>query len=270
MDWSSLRRSQTLSLPERVSVDLERMVLDGSLKPGDKIPPERELGELLGVSRTSVRAALHDLESRGLVDRRPGRGTVVVAASQQGGEASAALAMLTNAGDAQAIAVSRIMEVRAVVEPPIAGLATQRVTERDIAQLRQLVEDMEAETNLEKYADLDRAFHQAISQYTHNPLLAQLTEIIADQLAPSRRGHTRSRRRRNISSADHRRIFEAIAAGDPMRAEEEARAHVERVLLEVLRAKSEGTRQEAAEDSVITNDNNVEHSHIDLSPPFGS
>ncbi len=241
MEWASLRRSETLSVPDRLSVDLERLILDGQLKPGDRLPPERELGELLGVSRVSIRQALHELEGRGLIDRRPGRGTIVVSAASRGGHAGDALSTLLDPTSPGDVELARIMELRAVIEPPIAALAATRVTSRDIAQLRALVEEMEAEVDLERYAVLDRAFHQAISQYTHNPLLAQLTELIATEIAPSRRRALQTPERRLASSAAHRRIFQAIAEHDAPAAEAEARAHVESVLLAALRATSSGT-----------------------------
>lgn len=237
MDWTSLRRSHALSVPERLSVDLERLILEGTLKPGDRLPPERELGEMLGVSRVSIREALHELESRGFIDRKPGRGTIVVSSAQRGGSAGTALSALVDSADPGSVELSRIMEVRAVVEPPIAALATARVTERDLAQLRALVQEMETQEDLERYAELDRAFHQAISQYTHNPLLAQLTELIGDQLAASRRIALQSQERRRSSSAAHRRIYEAIASRDAEAAEAEARAHIDSILIEALRAK---------------------------------
>lgn len=239
MEWSSLRRSPALSVPDRLSVDLERLILEGELQPGDRLPSEPELCALLGVSRVSVRQALHELQGRGLIDRKPGRGTVVLAAAARGGHAGDAIsALLANAGSDGAMELARIMELRAVIEPPIAGLAAARVTPRDVEQLRALVEEMEDETDLERYAELDRAFHQAISVYSHNPLLAQLTELIATEIAPSRRRSVQSPERRHASSAAHRRIFEAIAAHDGEAAEFEARAHVESVLREALRAAS--------------------------------
>jgi GntR family transcriptional repressor for pyruvate dehydrogenase complex len=74
VDWTGLDRV-SLSRSDGIAVDLERMILNGKLKPGDHIPPERELAEMAGVSRASVRDALKDLEMRGLIDRKPGRGT---------------------------------------------------------------------------------------------------------------------------------------------------------------------------------------------------
>ncbi|HEY8589694.1 MAG TPA: FadR/GntR family transcriptional regulator [Naasia sp.] len=238
MDWSTLRRTAALSVPDRLSVDLERLILDGQLRPGDRLPAERELGELLHVSRVSVRQALHELEARGLIDRRPGRGTVVVAPAARGGNAGSAITALLNSTSSGSVELARIMELRAVIEPPIAALAAARVTQRDLEQLRGLVEEMERETDLERYAELDRAFHQAISMYTHNPLLAQLTEVIATEIAPSRRRSLQTPARRATSSAAHRRIFEAIADGDAERAEAEARDHVHSVLQEAVRASA--------------------------------
>ncbi len=79
MDWSDLKRPSPMSIPDRLSVDLERLILDGELAPGERLPSERELAEQLEVSRVSVREALRELESRGMIDRRPGRGTIVLA-----------------------------------------------------------------------------------------------------------------------------------------------------------------------------------------------
>jgi len=98
---------------------------------------------------------------------------------------------------------------------------------RDLAQLRELVEAMEKEDiDKDRYAELDRAFHQAIAQYTHNPLLSLINEQIAQQIAPSRSSRYQTRERRMASSAAHRRIYDAISQGDGDLAEHEAREHV--------------------------------------------
>ena len=237
LDWSALRHGRTLSVPDRLSVDLERLILDGELKPGDRLPSERELGELLGVSRVSIRQALHELEGRRLIDRRPGRGTVVLSTAATGDVGDAISALMTSTSHST-IELARVMELRSVIEPPIAALAATRVTDRDLEQLRLLVEEMEHEDDLGRYTQLDRAFHQAISVYSHNPLLSQLTEVIATQIAPSRRKGLQTAARRRTSTAAHRRIFEAIARRDPAAAETEARAHLETVLQIALHATS--------------------------------
>ena len=62
MDWNDISRATTLSLPDRLSVDIERLILDGKLEPGERLPPERELADHFGVSRVSIREALRELE----------------------------------------------------------------------------------------------------------------------------------------------------------------------------------------------------------------
>ncbi|WP_053387297.1 FadR/GntR family transcriptional regulator [Leucobacter japonicus] len=222
MDWNDIGRATTLSLPDRLSVDIERLILDGKLEPGERLPAERDLAEHFGVSRVSIREALRELENRGLIDRRPGRGTIVLSPGERADVSDGALSRLA----ALKPDLHDIMELRAIVEPPIAGITAARATARDVAQLRELVEAMEVDVTKERYAELDRAFHQAIAQYAHNPLLELINEQIAQQIAPSRASRYQTKARRNASSVAHRRIFEAIAAGDAELAETEARAHV--------------------------------------------
>lgn len=222
MDWTNISRATTLSLPDRLSVDIERLILDGKLAPGDRLPPERELAEHLGVSRVSIREALRELENRGLIDRKPGRGTIVLSPGEQSPMAES-IGTAVNAAEAE---IRDIMELRAILEPPIARLTAGRAKSRDVAQLRELVEAMEKETSNERYAELDRAFHQTIAQYTHNPLLALINEQLAQQIAPSRAKRYQTSERRNASSCAHRLIFEAIEAGNGEAAEQAARDHV--------------------------------------------
>lgn len=232
MDWSTMQKGATLSVPDRLSVDLERLILEGKLVPGARIPSERELAELLKVSRASVRDALRELENRGLIDRKPGRGTIVLSPGETAGQAGNVLGEL---GSLQP-ELQDIMELRAIVEPPIARITAGRATTRDVAQLRELVEAMEGDVSKERYAELDRAFHQAIAQYAHNPLLSYINERIAEQIEPSRAGRYQTKARRVASSAAHRRIFEAIEKGDGELAEREARDHVHGISHEIARA----------------------------------
>lgn len=232
MDWNSFGRADTLSVPDRLSVDLERLILEGRLGAGEKLPSERELAEYLKVSRASIRDALRELENRGLIDRKPGRGTIVLSPGENARLADDVLGQMA----ALKPELHDIMELRAIIEPPIARITAGRATSRDLAQLRELVEEMESDVTKERYAELDRAFHQAIAQYAHNPLLAFINERIAEQIEPSRAGRYQTKARRAASSAAHRRIFEAIEARDGDLAEHEAREHVLAISHEIARA----------------------------------
>lgn len=237
MDWNELTRSRTLSVPDRLSVDLERLILDGKVKPGERFPSERELSELLEVSRVSIRQALRELETRGLIDRKRGRGTIVMPIAAAADHAGEVIGQVLDHLPAEGSQLANIMELRSILEPPIAGITAQRASQRDIAQLDELLTEMEGDVTSERYGELDRTFHQAIAQYTHNPLLAMLNEQISNLIAPSRDTALQTKSRRSGSSAAHRRIYQAIADANPERAEHEAREHVLTVRAEILRAE---------------------------------
>lgn len=240
MDWSNVNRAATLSLPDRLSIEIEKLIMNGELEVGSKLPPERILADSMGVSRVTLRQALHELEVRGLIDRRPGRGTIVLSAadgsSRSGASIAAALA-------SEGRELTNVMELRAIIEPPIAGLTAARATDRDIAQLRDLVEQMSLGVSVETYAELDRTFHQAIAQYTHNPLLSMLTMQIATLIAPSRNANLQTKRRRTNSTEEHKNILRAITARDPEAAESAAVAHIESITEEILYAAENGTTE---------------------------
>ncbi len=212
------------SVADDLVARLRRMIFDGELAPGAKLPPERELQAMLGVSRVSVREALHQLELQGLVDRRPGRGTVVVAPDRSD-RAATLLARLT-AADRDLL---ELMDLRAAIEPPIAARAAARATVADVQELRDLVDEMQRTSTVERVTELDEAFHAAIARATHNPLFSQLLDVIRDWLRATRRTALQSGRRRRESIAAHTRIVAAIAARDADAAAAAMREHIETV-----------------------------------------
>lgn len=231
MDWSRVRQVNSLSLPDRLSVQLEKLIIDGELEAGSKLPAERELAEVLGVSRVSIRQALHELEVRGMIDRAPGRGTTVLSPLQSAQSSGVSISTALDAVDRD---LASIMELRAIIEPPIAALTASRATARDVAQLQDLVDQMSLDVPLERYADLDASFHQAIANYSHNPLLSVLTEQISELIAPSRHSALQTKQRRRNSTVQHQKILDAITQHDPESAEREAAAHLQSVTEEIL------------------------------------
>ena len=251
MDWPHVNRFVTLSLPDRLSIEIEKLIMGGQIEVGAKLPPERVLADSLGVSRVSIRQALHELETRGFIDRRPGRGTIILSATDAANKPGASIA---SAFASESRDITDVMELRAIIEPPIAAITAARATPRDIAQLRDLVDQMSMDVSASRYAELDRSFHQAIAQYTHKPLLSMLTEQIATLVAPSRNLSLQTKQRRRNSTKEHRRILDAIAASDPDAAEASAAAHIESITAEVLRATTQNKSSlvtTAAEREVI-------------------
>src|SRR6266568_6981324 len=120
---------QSLKVFEQVAVQIEERILNGELRAGDRLPTERELAEQFHVSRTAVREALKTLAQKGLVDMRPGRGTLVIDGTTGALGDSLGLVMRLELG---AVGGSdKLIEVREILEVQIAGLAAERATETD-------------------------------------------------------------------------------------------------------------------------------------------
>lgn len=207
VDWSNIR-ARAVQVSDGVSSLLEQMIVDGSIQHEERLPPERELAQRLGVSRTSLREALHELELKGLVDRRPGRGTVVVDPNRE------LTASLLGRMESPERSLREVMDLRAVIEPPIAARAAQRATPRDVEGLRELLKRMESETSVARAAELDVRFHDAIARATHNPLLIKLVALAAELIDESRRRGVLSKRRRERSIAAHGEIVACIEVRD--------------------------------------------------------
>src|SRR5712692_8412544 len=118
---------------EQIAQQIEQRVLSGELHSGDRLPTERELAEQFHASRTAVREAMKTLAQKGLVDMRPGRGTVVIDETSEAMRHS--LGLMIRVG--QAGSESNLVEVREILEPEIAALAAVRATEDHIAALRE-------------------------------------------------------------------------------------------------------------------------------------
>ena len=185
---------------------LEQLIATRQLPPGSLLPAERDLALQLGVSRNSVREAVHELELKRLVDRRSGRGTLVLEPAARGH-------LLDELGGIDRD-LAEIMDFRLAIEPPIAALAAERATTGSVTRVGRLLDEMAAETDQARMAELDYSFHAAVARATHNRLLVRLHEVSSEWLRKSRRQALQSRRRQAASLAGHRRIFEAIRDGN--------------------------------------------------------
>jgi GntR family transcriptional repressor for pyruvate dehydrogenase complex len=224
IDWTVVAVRPS-SLPDGLAASLERMIADGTLVVGARIPPERDLALQMGVSRASVRSALRDLELKGLIDRRPGRGTVVADRSTVLREAGSLLGHLGRSDRD----LMEVMDLRATIEPPIAARAAVRATAADIKGLYEIIDATASSRSLKEFAELDEAFHRQLSRCTHNPLLERLMATTAGWIGPSRSSALLNRARAAASLAAHREIAEAVAARDPEAAAEAMADHIEQV-----------------------------------------
>ncbi len=218
---------------------LERVLVGRQLQPGERLPPERELAAQLGVSRASVREAMHELLLKGLVERRPGRGTVVTDADG-GGRGDALLGVM----GPESRDLRSILDFREAIEPPIASRAAIRATPADIANLSALLSEMERAASRE-YAPLDQRFHHLVAHATHNPLLWRLVDVTSEWMTSIRQDALQSTKRRATSLAGHRAILDAIVRHDADAAASATVGHIREIgsiVADASASRSHGTR----------------------------
>lgn len=202
-DFKAIKRRR---LYQDIVGQIQGFIQEGVLKPGDRLPAERELAERLQVSRSSLREAMRALELQGLVMSRPGAGTFVSSDSLDTLNAMIA-ASLTEARDD----LNNVFEVRHLLEPQIAALAAERATREDAQRMADALDQQESQlTRGETGVEGDTAFHFAMVQATHNWALVQVMSTISDILRQSRDQSLQIPGRPQRSLASHRQMLDMI------------------------------------------------------------
>ncbi len=240
-------------IPARPTADIvagqiEKLVLEGVLHPGDRLPGERDLAARLAVSRPVLRDALKSLETRGLIESRHGGGTYVAAIE---GTLFAGPLVDLIAGSQKA--GGDYLEFRREVEATAAAMAAERATEADRTILSRIFEAMalaHGEADFRREAALDVEFHQAIGEASHNIVMIHVLRacyrLLADGVFYNRSrlyGHAGSR---DALLAQHRALLEAILAGNGEAARTAARAHIAYVEASLTASVAAGARAEVA------------------------
>jgi GntR family transcriptional repressor for pyruvate dehydrogenase complex len=213
-------------ISSQIADQIRASILSGDFSPGDKLPPERELAELFGVSRPSVREALNVLSSAGLVMSNQGGGTVVLSLVE-----TASANPLSGLIRMQQDRALDVIEVRKCMESWTAYYAAQRALPEDIRRMGSIISGMEQNLeNLQPSDDLDANFHIVIARATHNIVWLHLMQNIFDAMKEFQQTVWRAV---YITSEDHhmlykhhRAIFEAIEAGAAETAHETMMAHL--------------------------------------------
>jgi GntR family transcriptional repressor for pyruvate dehydrogenase complex len=199
-------------LSDQVAAQLQQLVISNTLRTGEKLPSERELCELLGVSRTVVREAVRSLVVKGLLEVRRGGGTVV--RSPDPALVSEMMTLMLSAGGRD-VSFTHVQEVRRLLEVELAGLAAERRDKADLQHMAAQLELMaEHAGDPERWAAADVAFHAAIAAATHNPLYPVLLGSIADMLIEVRRTGIRLPDTPARALKHHRAVFEQIQDAD--------------------------------------------------------
>jgi GntR family transcriptional repressor for pyruvate dehydrogenase complex len=213
-------------LYEQIVQQIEESVLNGSLKPGDQLPAERELAQRFGVSRTAVREAVKALREKGLVEAYSGRGTFITDGTSHAARQS--FDLMVKIGQTEGS--PHLAELRLILEPGIAALAAPRAGEEHLAAMREAVTVMDrAQRNPEVYIEADLDFHLALAEAAANPLILSLIDSIVGLLREQRMKIFDVEGGPERGQVHHKRILEAIERRDPETARCAMRAHLEQV-----------------------------------------
>ncbi|MGH9969510.1 MAG: FadR/GntR family transcriptional regulator [Pyrinomonadaceae bacterium] len=216
--------SSSSQTTEEVVARVSELIKSAQLKPGDRLPPERELSKQLGVSRPSLRAGLRTLSSMGVLKSRQGAGTFVADGPPTlDSEPLRLLAAL------HGFSFDHMFEARSILEVGAAGLAAEHATGEQLATLADEIAEMYASLNdPQQYLVHDIRFHRAVAAASCNPTLATLVEMVSAVLYERRRDTIDRAHDFSESLELHQQVYRAIRARQPEEARAAMREHIVR------------------------------------------
>lgn len=218
-EFAGIRRNKVY---EEVALQLERLILK-KLHPGDKLPSERELAEMLKVSRSSIRDAIRSLELMGLVEPRQGAGTVVCEVS-----AESLVSPLTGLLVRQEQHIAELLDFRKMLEPSLAARAATHASPEEIAEMEGILARQEEKLHRDEVAiEEDSEFHYSIAVASNNAVVLKLLDVLMDLLRDTRERSLQVKGRPQKSLTAHRRILAAIKRHDAEAANTAMRRHIE-------------------------------------------
>lgn len=193
---------------------IAEMIESGNLTEGDRLPPERKLAEMHGVSRNTIREAIKTLAEKKVLVSKLGSGTYV---------AESALEILQNSLketiEEKRHRLMEIFELRSILEPQIAALAAQRIRKDELESLEEALNRQEcALIEGERTKDHDELFHRILAKASRNKILFYVYEILQDVFSESRSEELQSPSRKKTSVTIHKNIFNAVKQGDSAKA----------------------------------------------------
>jgi GntR family transcriptional repressor for pyruvate dehydrogenase complex len=209
-------------LYEQVVSQIQAWIAENGIGVGDRLPPERELAARLGVSRATISQALVAMEVAGVVSVRHGDGVILME--------PAGSTKVINALRQHAQQLPEVIEAREALETKLAALAAARRTEQDLAAIDHSLAVMERDIEAGgRGVEGDELFHAAVTAAGHSRLLAKLMVEISDLIRETRIESLAQPDRPINSLHGHRKVADAIRAGDADAAVEAMQAHIEMV-----------------------------------------
>lgn len=224
----AMAATKAASLADDLVQRFEQQIERGEMPPGARFPTEKAITESFGVSRTVVREAYSRLAARGLLISRRGSGAYVAEGAQY------RAFQVTPDEVSEIDDVLRLLEMRMGFEMEMAGLAAERRTDADLAEMRRALAAMDSSTDVDGSVAADAAFHAAIARATGNAYFLRFTQFLGVRLVPSRKLYLQGsdpkkhQRHARTINRDHEAIYAAIEGGDANAARRAARQHMQK------------------------------------------
>lgn len=248
--------SQVVSVTMRAVDSVRSMIRSGELRPGERLPPEKELAVRLGVSRGSLREAVRALAQINVLDVRRGDGTFVTSLAP-----SELLAGLSFAMDLlQTHQVDEVLEVRRMLFPGASALAAQRVTDEQLAAMNVVVDELEVAEDVARVAALQREFQSLLGEATNNETLSSMLMAVQTRDEGLRRAWLRSPKHREVSLAHDRMLLQALESRDSEMARSIAtvRLDTRERWIEIIRASGDDEKASGAKKDDVSEKDDVE------------
>jgi GntR family uxuAB operon transcriptional repressor len=211
---------------------IQSQLASGRWSAGQRLPPERELSEQFGLSRTTVRRVLAQFKQQKMIRQVVGSGTYVCEGA--GGPPRDELAAL----NVEATSPAELMEARLVLEPALIDMVIGNATPVDFARMQDCCDRAEAATSLEEFEHWDAILHEAIAQAAHNSFMLNVFRLINQVRARGEWGLLKRRsvtpQRRLVYQREHRQIVDALRQRDGEAARRATLAHLEQVRRNLL------------------------------------
>lgn len=225
-----------MAVTDEAIARIRDLIKSGGLRPGDRLPPEKELSESLGLSRNSLREAVKALEMINVLDVRRGDGTYVTNLRPSSAMDAMSFVLELQQDDT----ILDLLEVRRVLESAAGAKAAARITDVQVAKLRRMVDEVGSDSDVEALVTHDLAFHRQIAALAGNEFLGDLLDVVAGRT-------TRVRVWRGITQegaihrtlGEHAMIVAALQLRDPALVAARLTAHVSGVEDWVRRAIAE-------------------------------
>jgi len=218
----------------KIVEQIQNLIKEGKLKPGDKLPPERILAEKLGVSRPPLREAISALEILGIIESRGGKGNFIKNTFNPTSYAQQLKELEKEESPFE------LLEARKAVETEIAGLAAEKATPEDIEEIEEALDRMrEALSDTPRAMEFDRQFHVAVARAAHNSILFQMMNYLADGLKESLWVNIKEKSwalpgRPQKYLEEHTKLLKAIKKGDKESARRTMHSHLTEVEEDLL------------------------------------